>query len=76
MFVYAMSSKKIILVHQMLFSTQLVKPDTSALNLNGTVITLCDKVRYLGVTVDDKLRYQEHVQSVLTTVSQRMYIIL
>ena len=75
MFVYAMSSKKIILVHQMLFSTQLVKPDTPALNLNGTVITLCDKVRYLGITVDDKLRYQEHVQSVLTTVSQRMYIV-
>ena len=59
----------------MLFSTQLVKPNTPALNLNGTVITLCVKVKYLGITVDDKLRYQEHVQSVLTTVSQRMYIV-
>ena len=60
---------------EMMFSTQLVKPDTPALNLNGTDITLCDKVRYLGITVDDKLRFQEHVQSVLTTVSQRMYIV-
>ena len=58
-----------------MFSTQLDKPDTPAVNLNGTVITLCDKVRYLGIIVDDKLRYQEHVQSVLTTVSQRMYIV-
>ena len=31
-------------------------------------------MRYLGITVDDKLRFQEHVKSVLTTVSQRMYI--
>ena len=33
------------------------------------------KVKYLGITVDDKLRFQEHVHSVLTTVSQRMYIV-
>ena len=51
---------------EMMFSTQLVKPDTPALNLNGTDITLCDKMRYLGITVDNKLRFQEQVQSVLT----------
>ena len=48
---------------------------TPALNLNDTDITICDKVRYLGITVDDKLGFQEHVKSVLTTVSQRMYIV-
>ena len=58
-----------------MFSTQLDKSDTPAVNLNGTVITLCDNLGYLGITIDDKLRYQEHVQSVLTTVSQRMYIV-
>ena len=42
-----------------MFSTQLVKPHTPALYLNaGTDIILCDKVRYLGITVDDKLHFQ------------------
>ena len=41
----------------------------------GTNITLCDKVRYLGITVDDESHFQEHAQSVLTTVFSRMYIV-
>ena len=30
---------------------------------------------FVGITVDDKLRFQEHLKSVLSTVSQRMYIV-
>jgi len=39
--------------------------------LNGTNIVLSDKV----VLVNQKLRFHEHVQSVVTTVSIRMYIV-
>jgi len=55
----------------MMFSTQ------RALNLllNGTNIVLSEKVRYLDVLVDQNLRFHEHVQSVVTTVSRRMYIV-
>ena len=60
---------------EMLFSTQYVKPCTPDLVLNGTTIVLSDQVKYLGVTVDDKLRFQDHVQSAITTASQRMYIV-
>ena len=58
-----------------MFSTQYVKPCTPELVLNDTTIVLSDKVKYLGVIVDDKLRFQEHVQSALSTASQRMYIV-
>jgi len=36
---------------------------------------MSEKVRYLGVLVDQNLRFHEHVQSVVTTVSRRMYIV-
>ena len=45
----------------MIFSTQLVKPDIPALNLNGTDITLCDKVKYLGITVDGELHVDDEM---------------
>ena len=60
---------------EMMFSTQLVRPITPTLILNGTDVDFCDKVKYLCVTVDDKLRYHDHVQSIVTTASQRMYIV-
>ena len=60
----------------MMFSTQHVKPNTPALFLNGTDITMCDKVSYLGTTIDDKLCFQEHAQSVLTTQPRKGCILL
>ena len=59
----------------MLFSTQYCKPSTPHLVLNNTTIVLTEKVKYLGVIVDDKLRFQEHVQSAVSTASKRMYIV-
>jgi len=58
-----------------MFSTQHARPHTPTLVLNGTNIVLSDKVRYLGVLVDQNLRFHEHVQSVVTTISRRMYIV-
>ena len=58
---------------EIMFSTQNVKPHTLTLVLNGTDIVLSDKVKYLGVTVDQDLRFHEHVQSVVTTAARRMY---
>ena len=58
-----------------MFSTQHVKPHTPTLVLNGTDIVLSDKVKYLGVIVDQDLRFHEHVQSVVTTAARRMYIV-
>jgi len=55
---------------EIMFSTQRAKPHTHTLLLNGTNIVLSEKVRYLGVLVDQNLRFHEHVQSVVTTVSR------
>jgi len=60
----------------MLFSTQNAKPHTSTPVLNGINIAHSDKVRYLGVLVDQNLRCHEHVQSIVTRVLGRMYIVV
>jgi len=43
--------------------------------MNGTNIVFSEKVKHLGVLVDQNLRFHEHVQSVVTTISRRMYIV-
>ena len=48
---------------------------TQALSLNDNDTPLCDIVRYLGITVDDKLSFQKHLQSVFIVVSQKMYLV-
>jgi len=60
---------------EMMFSTQRAKPHAPTLVLNGTNIVLSDKVKYISVLVNQNLRFHEHVQSVVTTVSRRMYIV-
>ena len=42
---------------EIMFSTQRDKPDTPMTVLNGQSITICDKVNYLGVLVEHKLRF-------------------
>jgi len=44
-----------------MFSTQSAKPHTPTLVLNGINIALSDKVRYLGVLVDQNLRCCERM---------------
>ena len=60
---------------EMLFSTKRIKPDTPAMILNDVSISFSDNVKYLGVQIDDKLRFEEHINSVATKASQRMYIV-
>ena len=60
---------------EMLFSTKRIKPDTPVLILNNVSISFSDDVKYLGVRIDDKLRFEEHINSVATKASQRMYIV-
>ena len=60
---------------EILFSTQRTKPDSPPIVLNGQGITMCDKVTYLGVLLDQKLRFEDHVQSVVSKAEQRMYIV-
>ena len=49
-------------------------PQTS-LKLNGSVTLFCDAVKYLGVEIDHKLRFETHSQNVVRKASQRMYIV-
>ena len=60
---------------EMMLSTQYVKPSTPTLVLNDTAIAFSDKVKYLGVLVDDKLRFNDHVHGIVSTASQRMYVV-
>ena len=60
---------------EILFSTQRTKPHTPPIVLNGESITMCDKVTYLGIMLDQKLRFEEHIQSVVSKSEQRMYIV-
>ena len=50
---------------------------TQALSLNDNDTPLCDIMRYmyLVITVDDKLSFQKHLQSVFIIVSHKMYIV-
>ena len=47
----------------MLFSTRRDKPDSEPLILNGTEISFCSSVKYLGVEVDDRLRFEDHIEN-------------
>ena len=59
----------------MLFSTQRLKPNTPKLNLDGTNISFCEKVKYLGVDIDNKLRFEDYVHKKTGKASQRMYVV-
>ena len=60
---------------EIMFSTQRDKPDAPTTILNGQSITMCDKVYYLGVLVDHKLRFEEHVESIVAKAEQRTHIV-
>ena len=60
---------------EMLFSTKRDKPDSPTLELNGVNIDFCDNVKYLGVLFDNKLRFEDHVNNVVSKANQRMFVI-
>ena len=49
----------------MLFATQRLKPDCPKLILANTEISFCEKVKYLGVDIDHKLRFEDYVQRII-----------
>ena len=56
----------------MLFSMQRIKPASPKLILANTEISFCEKVKYLGVDIDHKLRFEDYVQRITGKASQRM----
>ena len=46
----------------MLISTQRLRPASPRLILAYAEISICEKVKYLGVGIDHKLRFQDYVQ--------------
>ena len=60
---------------EMIFSTQRKKPDSPPLTLNNTDINFCDSVKYLGIDIDCKLRFEDYADKVISKASQRMYIV-
>ena len=59
----------------MFFSTKRVKPDSPKLQIDNVDIDLCDKVIYLGVIIDSNLRFEDHVNNVVTKANQRMFVV-
>ena len=59
----------------MLFSTKRERHVSPSLLLNGSVISFCETSKYLGVEIDQKLRFEAHIQNVVRKANQRMYII-
>ena len=59
----------------MFFSTKRDKPDSPTLELNDVKIEFCDNVKYLGVLIDNKLRFENHFNNVASKANQRMFVI-
>jgi hypothetical protein len=60
---------------EMLFSTKRVKQAIQPLHIDGNEIELSTSVKYLGVIIDDKLKFSEHCSAIVTKASQRLYIV-
>jgi hypothetical protein len=61
--------------HEIVFTTQRICPEVPQLYLNGMSIDQSTSVKYLGITLDSKLRFKEHVQNVVTKAKQRLYLV-
>ena len=58
-----------------MFSTRRDKPDSPTLQIDGVNINFCNNVKYLGILVDNKLRFEEHIQNTLAKARQRMHVV-
>jgi hypothetical protein len=61
--------------HEIIFTTQRKELIVPKLCLNNVLIEQSHSVKYLGVTLDTKLRFQSHICNVVTKARQRMYIV-
>ena len=46
------------------------------LNLNGKIIRTSDSLKILGITLDNKLNFNEHINDVCNKASQRVEVIM
>ena len=59
----------------MLFSTKKDKLTVDPLFVNDTVFDLCSTTKYLGVLVDENLRFVDRMENITSTAKQKMYIV-
>ena len=63
---------------EMIFDFRRTKPDDNdAQNIfiNGEKVDRVENYKYLGVTVDDKLKWSEHVNTIQQKINKRMYFL-
>ena len=51
----------------------LKRKNTLCLNINGQLITQSEHVKLLGVTIDNSLKFDTHVQSICKKANQKLY---
>ena len=62
-------------LQEMAFTTQRKPLELEPLLVNGQRVLISDTVKYLGVTLDSKLRFEDHVDRIVLKSKQRLYII-
>ena len=60
---------------EMIFTTKRATPGVKAGCMAGTPIPLSGAVKYLGVIIDEKLKFSERCSKVTTEANQRLYIL-
>ena len=59
--------------YEIVFTTQRQTPEVDNIILNDTAISQSQSVKYLGVTLDNKLRFEDHIKAKVTKCRQRLY---
>lgn len=60
---------------EMLFSTKRTPPAVSPTVIGGSQIELSPEIKYLGVTIDSKLKFSSQCQATISKANQRLYIV-
>ena len=61
--------------NEVIFSTQKALPDVTHLTLDSTEIIPSESVKYLGVEIDNKLRFEDHIDAKVSKARQRLYLV-
>ena len=58
---------------EVIFSLKLQKSNHPSLTFNGTSVTQSEIQKHLGMFLDSKLDFKEHIQNMLNKVSKKMF---
>ena len=61
--------------HEMLFTSQRQSPVITPMTVDNTAIAISSQVKYLGVLIDDKLHFSEHISKACEKASKKMYVV-